>query len=393
MQNTNSFYSADYIFPVVGNPLLEGVVEVDPTGTIIRLYSDRTLLPGHANVTIHKGIIVPGFINAHCHLELSHMKGRLPTGLGLTSFIEQVMRQRQASSEELDEAMASADQEMYLRGIVAVGDHVNTLNSLDIKKSSRLRYHTFIELLGFDPSRAQEIYNRSLALKAQWVGSCSITPHAPYSVSKDLLKLLKKDAELTVNPLSIHNQETEEENKFFRYKEGKFLDFFKNIQQNIDSFKAQAKSSLQTYLTFLNQNQPLMLVHNTFTSAKDLSFSERLNRKITWCFCPKANLYIEGTLPKIDHFRSSTGKIALGTDSLASNDTLCILTELKTLHAHYPELQLVETISWATLHGAQHLQFDKELGSIEVGKKPGLNLLEHVDGMNITANSSVRKLC
>jgi cytosine/adenosine deaminase-related metal-dependent hydrolase len=389
----NQIFSADWILPVVGEPILDGAVEVDTLGLIVNIFKDRQSIPVGRSIQYHKGIIVPGFVNAHCHLELSHMKGQIVQGLGLTSFIQEVMRSRQASERLREEAMLQADKEMYDNGIVAVGDHVNTDHSVAVKRNSSIYYHTFIELLGFDPNKAQEVFQKASTLQQSWLGSSSITPHAPYSVSRDLMKLLKKQKGDTSELLSIHNQETEEENKFFRYKTGKFLNFYQNIGQTITSFKAQAKSSLQTYLPLLSRQQPLMLVHNTFTSPKDIYFAERINRDITWCFCPKANLYIEGQLPKIHHFQQSTGRIALGTDSLASNDSLCILSELKILHRHDPTLKLSETISWATLNGASHLQIDQQYGSIEVGKRPGLNLLENVNGMQLTAQTQVRKLC
>lgn len=371
----------------------EGVVEVNAQGQIVQLYKDRKELPPHSQLQVLAGVIVPGFVNAHCHLELSHMKGMIPKGLGLTNFILEVMQSREASSQVRNEAMQMADREMYANGIVAVGDHVNTDHSMSVKAESTIYYHTFIEMLGFDPDRAHEVYQKALDLQHKWEGDSSITPHAPYSVSRALMRLLKREKGDAGQLLSIHNQETEEENKFFRYKTGKFLDFYRKINQNIDAFKAQAKSSLQTYLPLLSKTQPLMLVHNTFTSAKDLYFAERINRDITWCLCPNANLYIEGQLPKIPHFLQSSGRIALGTDSLASNDRLCILSELKTIHNHYPSLSLVETLPWATFNGAIHLRQQDRLGSIEVGKTPGLNLLENLQGLKLTADTRVKKLC
>jgi cytosine/adenosine deaminase-related metal-dependent hydrolase len=125
---------------------------------------------------------------------------------------------------------------------------------------------------------------------------------------------------------------------------------------------------------------------------KDISFVNRLDRDITWCFCPNANLYIENRLPKLDIFVANGLKMSLGTDSLASNDKLCMLSELKTISKHFPSISLDTSIAWATLNGAMHLGIDRKFGSLEVGKRPGLNLITAMDGLNLTEASAVSKL-
>jgi len=108
--------------------------------------------------------------------------------------------------------------------------------------------------------------------------------------------------------------------------------------------------------------------------------------------CPKANLYIEDRIPKINNFILGGQDIVIGTDSLASNDTLDILEELKVIHQEYPELDFNETIKWATLNGAKALNLDSELGSLEVGKRPGLLLLEGMDTFKLNPKVKVRRI-
>src|SRR5690606_16488975 len=107
---------------------------------------------------------------------------------------------------------------------------------------------------------------------------------------------------------------------------------------------------------------------------------------------PNAILYIEDRLPKIDLFIKSRLPVVLGTDSLASNDKLCILSEIKTLLEHFPQLSLEKSMEWATLNGAKYLGIDATYGSLEIGKKPGLNLLTKTDGLNLTKESTLVKL-
>ncbi len=387
------YYSARYILPVSSGPIPDGVVSVASDGSITGLYqNDDPGLQGKI-VEKHEGVIVPGFINSHCHLELSHMIHKLPEQTGLVEFIKSIISQRQADEGAVKDSMQQADEQMYTDGIVAVGDISNNNLSARIKENSKIYYHTFIELLGFAPDKAKDIFNSGVKLKDDFGGlKSSISPHAPYSVSKELFKLIRKHCDEQDNLYTIHNQECEDENRFFRYKKGRLVEFFESIGQNIDHFKAQARNSIQTIVPYLPDNQKVLLVHNIYTSLKDMYFIKRFNRDVHWCFCPRANMYIENRMPKIDMFLSHNFNITLGTDSLASNKGLSILEELKALQLKFPSFSLIKTIPWATLNGAVFLGIDKQFGSIEIGKKPGLNLITCADNLTLTAESAVKKL-
>ncbi|SEM06456.1 Cytosine/adenosine deaminase [bacterium A37T11] len=387
------YFSADYVFPVNAAPLRNGVVAVKPDQSIDRVYSAGDAALEGKPVEKHPGFIVPGFINAHCHLELSHMLEKIPRGEGLTTFIQRVMSSRWTNGEQQDEAMEEADRQMVANGIVAVGDHVNTLASKKVKEKSSIFYHTFVEIICFEPEKALNRFREALEICNNYNRQhSSVTPHAPYSVTKEVFRFLQTLCRSENNLISIHNQETEEENKFFRYKRGKFIDFYNQLGRDIDFFKAQARNSLQSITPILPSNQRILLVHNTYTSLKDLYFLSRFNKHVSWCFCPKANLYIEGRLPKIDNFIYHDFELTVGTDSLASNNKLCILSEIKTIHQHFPHLHFNDLLKWATLNGARFLGIDHAFGSIEPGKKPGLNLISGTNGLEITENSTVKKL-
>lgn len=386
------YFSATYILPITSLPIKDGVVKVNDEGEILAIYESKAVELRDQHIEKFEGVIIPGFINAHCHLELSHMKGTIPQKTGLPAFLSAVMTSRNTSLKVIDKAMAEADAEMYNNGIVAVGDHVNSDNTSKIKESSKILYHTFVEIFGVEPEEADGRLQEAKDLIHEFdPAHSSLTPHAPYSCSKILLKKFKK-AVSDVNIISIHNQESDDENKLFRYKTGGFIDFFKTIGKNPDLFKAQARNSIQSYLPYLPHPNKLILVHNTFTSLKDLDFVDRMGRDIVWCLCPKANLYIEDQLPKVLNFVNDNQKIVIGTDSLASNDTLSILDELKVLHNHFDNLDFQQSIQWATINGAQALNIDREFGSIEVGKKPGLVLLKNMEHFRLTDKVTVQRL-
>lgn len=389
----NTFFSASYVMPITGKVIKDGVVEVSDDGTVQGVYPpDSQSLSGKA-IRRHAGIITPGFVNTHCHLELSHMKGIIPKQTGLVTFLQQVMSLREADEARINSAMMVADKELYDNGIVAVGDHANTGISSAVKKASKLYYHTFVEVLGFERSLAADKLTDAIGVAGHFgEAEASLTAHAPYSVSKELFRLLDEEAKKRGMPLSIHNQESEAENRLFRYKDGQFLDFYSGLGKDVADFKAQARNSLQTFMPYVSVNTPVLLIHNTYTSAKDIHFVERQDRKVTWCFCPNANLYIEGMLPKIPHFAQYNHSITVGTDSLASNDRLCVLSELKTIHRHFPELPFTKTIQWATINGARCLGIADRYGSLESGKAPGLNLLTNTQGLTITPDTEVVRL-
>lgn len=386
-------FRADYVFPVCADPIKNGVVTVDDSGKIINVSDDVPRRADPASVEQLSGIICPGFINTHCHVELSHLKDKIPMHGGLVPFIKNIQQFRGAPEEEIIDAATRADNEMYQNGIVAVGDIANTSASIAIKAKSKLYYHSFIETFGFLPERADDVFNKALELMKQFKPqSCSVTPHAPYSVSKDLFKLIKKHCDTGTNLISMHNQECEDENKFYRYKLGSFNELYEHFGIDISYFKPQARNSLQSVIPLLSSKQDILMVHNTCTNLKDIYFIKRFDRNISWCFCPNANLYIENRLPKVDLFFGQGFNITLGTDSLASNSKLCILNEMLTLQQNFPAISTAKLMEWGTINGARYLGIDDEKGTLEKGKRPGLNLITGLDGLNLTPESKVQRL-
>lgn len=344
------------------------------------------------------GILTPGFINAHCHVELSHLKGGIPQKTGLVDFVMQVIKKRDAGKEEKEEAMRRALEEMENNGIVAIGDICNTADSLPVKENSKLQWHHFIELTGFVDATAEKRFDQALLLQGHFFTHMphqpvTLSPHAPYSVAEKLFRLINENTGGEV--ISIHNQESAEENKLYLNGTGDFLSLYADLGIDIQGFRPTGKSSLQSWLPCFNKRQKIILVHNTFTDENDLAFAisnfQPSTSNLFFCLCPNANRYIENQLPPVELLRRHKVQIVLGTDSLASNEQLSILEEIRTLTAD-DSTSLEEALQWATINGARALGLDDQLGSFVKGKSPGLVLIDETDGSSLSPLSKAKKL-
>jgi cytosine/adenosine deaminase-related metal-dependent hydrolase len=335
------------------------------------------------DIAFFPGILSPGFVNCHCHLELSHMKGIIPERTGMVDFLVKVIRERSFEPASIKQAIAEAEMAMLGNGIVAVGDICNTTVTIEQKKLGHLQYHNFIETIGFSEATASQRFETAHAIYEQFARlyrapgeSNSIVPHAPYSVSPKLFQLIARFPGNRL--LSIHNQESEAENEFLQKGTGDFHRLYETLGMDISFYQAAGKRSLQSCLPHFLSNQSIILVHNVMTNSADLRFiQDTQTASVVFCLCPNANLYIGNPLPDIELLRKFQAHITIGTDSLASNHQLSVLAELKTIHQHLPSIPVFELLQWATINGARALQLDTALGSFEAGKQPGVLLIEN----------------
>lgn len=389
--------SANYIFPVTSRPVKNGIVVIDKNNTIIEII-EPAKNKEYANVEFYNGILVPGFVNTHCHLELSYLKHQISKHTKLTGFIEELQQNRaKYSDKEMREAAEKADFEMYNNGIVAVGDISNSDLTFRLKQKSRIYYHTFIELFSTRGEKPKEkfaegenLYDKLIAVKLP----ASVVPHASYSLSRELFSLITNHAKENNTILSFHNQESEYENMLYKSRTGKLAEWIKKCGTDLSNIETSGKSALRSVLPKFPLENNLLLVHNTYTSESDIRFAMEQRNSIFWAFCPNANLYIENRLPGIPSFSEYSNRVTIGTDSLASNTKLSVLDELICISAHFPQISFNQLIEWATINGAKALNKEDKLGSIEQGKNPGINLVKNFDfqKMKLTGRSYIKRL-
>jgi cytosine/adenosine deaminase-related metal-dependent hydrolase len=307
------------------------------------------------------GLVSPGFVNAHCHLELSHMKNVIPPHTGLVPFLVDVVGKRDFPQEVIHRSIVQAKEEMEADGIVAVGDIANTAVTVPYKLGGSIHWQNFIEVLSFTeentPSRMAHYSGVLEAFNTAGAGRSSLSPHAPYSVSPLAFQMINEATEGCT--ISIHNQECHAENELYRTGGGDFLNLFRNFGLDKSPFPITGQNSIRSYLPFFNKGQRIILVHNTFMSGEDIQWANELAKKngthLVYCFCLNANLYIENIVPPIHEFIREGCEIVLGTDSYSSNHALKISSEIATVRDRYPDIELSEVMGWATLNGAKAL--------------------------------------
>lgn len=365
-------FTADQIFS--GHTMMpeDSVLITQADGTVEAIVDKDEAGEG---VQYFEGLLSPGFINCHCHLELSHMKGVIPEGTGMVDFLLAVVQQRKINDETILEAIEKAEKEMMANGIVAVGDICNTPHTLSQKSKNNIYYHNFIEASGYAPQMADSRFEQSKKLYEAFASislKSSIVPHATYSLSPELLKKINDFEKNKL--LTIHNQESKAEEDWIREKKGDMSRLYRQLNINTDFFQPQAVSSLQYFLSQYAEYRPLILVHNLFSREADVQYANQLfsrhNSELYYCLCPNANQYINEQLPDVDLFINNQCKIVFGTDSLASNKQLGIHEEIKTLQKKYPDIKQEQFLRWATLNGAEALGISDVYGSFEKGKRP-----------------------
>ncbi len=372
------YYSADCIYPISQAPIKNGVVALDDQGVITSIGKKEAF----ASQNIHhtKGIILPGFINTHCHLELSHLKGKVGTGTGLIDFLKKVVAFRDTDPAFILQRIKEEDAYMLQEGIVAVGDISNSIDTTLTKKNSAIRYYTFVEMFDFMQSsmtqatiqQYEEVFK---AHEANEKNNKSKVPHAPYTVTSSLMKFIAEQS-TPADTISIHNQETPPENEFLETKTGAFNAFFKHFGFNNVDLEPIGNSAIHYPMAYLNPKSKTLFVHNTQTTKEDIEAAQQWSDKVYWATCPNANLYIENALPNYQWFLDNNSKMTIGTDSLTSNWQLSIWEEIKTINKFQSYIPHQDLFKWACLNGAEALSFDDQLGSLEVGKKPGIVSIE-----------------
>lgn len=329
------------------------------------------------------GILSPGLINCHCHLELSHLKNVIPPHTGLINFLCEVVTKRGFPPEKIQEEISKGEDEMFGNGIVAVGDIGNTGDTANIKSTGRIRWQNFVEVIGFTDEKAEEnvrhyadvaVSLRNKLDSAGLIHRTNLVPHAPYSISPKTFRLINLATGGQV--ISIHNQEHPAENTLYQTGGGDYLRFFRIFGLEGSPFPVTGQSSIRSVLPYFSGGQTIFLIHNTFMPEEDIIWANEYagthGLQLVYCICINANLYIENKVPPVDLLLKHNCHIVLGTDSYSSNWQLSIASEMAAVKRHFPQIPDETILYWGTASGARALRWEKDLGAFIKGRSCGL---------------------
>ena len=389
--------AAKYVYPLTSTePLVNGFVELEEDGTIVRtgVCEDPAKEPVFLD-----GALVPGFVNAHCHVELSYMKGLFRKGTGMAGFIDQINELRDTKSlEQKVSDLTQAMDSLWEQGVVAMADISNCDDSFAVKARHPMYTRTFLEVFGTEPEDCGAVMEGVRKLKAVADGfgiDAAPTPHACYTMSPELVTAVSAEG-LKSGFLSFHSEETEEEEEMLKYGSGKMWE--NRVKAGMSVPPVTGKSSLLYFIDRLLQGHPapfdehILLVHECCMDQDGIDAVKAVMTHPFVAVCPLSNLFIHNALPPIYLMRRNGLKVCVGTDSLSSNDDLRIVDELFCLQWNFPEVPLGELFTWASRNGAEFLS-KPEFGTLEAGKKPGLVLVDHLDAEGrLTASSKSHRL-
>ncbi len=390
--------AARYVYTLESyEPIRNGFVEYDDAdGTVLRTgkCEDDTA------EDVLDGAIVPGFVNAHCHVELSHLHKKFYKGSGMAGFIDQINALRDWAGAEVKTALAREWMDrMWADGVSAMADISNDDSSFPVKASHKMYTRTFLEVFGSEPHMCEGVMAdvRTLNQKADEAGiDAAPTPHSCYTMSPQLLSA-SVAAGLERGYISYHSQESQEEEELIRNGSGAMYE--NRVRNGMSTPPVTGDSSLKYFIDRLADagkapyDGHILLVHNVCLEQGDIDAAKAVMKNVYWAICPLSNIFIHNSLPPVRLMRANGLDITVGTDSLSSNDDLSMIAEIACLHENFPEIPMGELLTWASLNGARFLSKEDTLGSIVPGKSPGIVLVRGLDrNGNVTEESTSERI-
>ncbi|MBQ6253092.1 MAG: amidohydrolase family protein [Bacteroidales bacterium] len=390
--------AAEYLYTLDSpEPIRNGYVECDREGTVTAL--GECADPSAEEIFL-EGALAPGFVNTHCHVELSYLWKKFRKGSGMAGFIDQInaLRDTTPLAEKVADIRKWMDV-MWERGVSAMADISNCDDSFAVKRESPMYTRTFLEVFGTEPEDCPAVMEGVLALKrkAESLGlDATPTPHACYTMSPELLTAVSAEG-LKTGFLSFHSEESQEEEDMIRFGRGAMWDNRKAAGMSVPP--VTGGSSLRYFIDRLQKAHPapfeerILLVHEVCMDQEGIDEVKRVMSRPFVALCPCSNIFIHNALPPVDLMRRNSLRLTVGTDSLSSNDDLDIVRELYCLQGHVEGLSLGELLTWACRNGAEFLGKEAELGSIGIGQRPGIVFIDNLDAEGrLTAGSCSYRL-
>lgn len=368
---------ADHVLPGDAPPIADGAIVVDRWGVVVEVGPAASVLPRHAGPSVERvrGVVFPGLVNAHTHVELSSMRGKVPGGQGFVQWVDRLVTTRgEALAEDDEGAIERGAAEIARSATVAVGDVTNALAAVTALARRGIGGSVFHEVLGMDRAVAlRRIDGLRVELEERvprWPGAdlaYAPAPHTLYTLHPDAARALLESAERRGLRTSLHLAEHAAERRAVEQGDGPMAAWY---HQRFNQRPEWPKRPLFDFAADVGALRPnVVLVHLADARPDELSRVAASGAPVV--LCPRSNLYIEGRLPPLLAVREAGIEAALGTDSLASNTSLDVLAEARALADRFPSVPKWELVKMATWNGARALGRG-DLGRLARGTRPGI---------------------
>ncbi len=372
---------ADWVLPGDSEPLRDAAVVVDDDGVVAHVGAIDARLSSLPIERI-RGLVMPGLVNAHTHLELSALRGRVPGGGGFLPWVERLIGARvELAPDEEEAGIEAAVAELRALGTVAVGEVTNSLGAVRALAAAKIAGCIFHEVFGQDLARLRE---RMSGLEAElhervptWPSpelTYAPAPHTLYTLHLDVVAMILEESRARARRTTLHFLEHPAERRAIEQGDGPIPAWLATrARVDPETLAWPKKPAIDVAADVGALSPDVLLVHLTEARPGELARISASRARVV--LCPRSNLYIEGKLPPLLAIREAGIDAALGTDSLASNASLDVLAEAKALRDRFPNVPAWHLVKMATDGGARALGLARH-GRIAPSARPGVLAVE-----------------
>lgn len=364
---------ARYVLPLASEPILDGAVRVN--GNTIEAVGPAQALEAHAGeqvIDFGNHILLPGLINSHCHLDYTSLKNAISAPKGFTEWVKRLNSiKRQLSSEDILQSIAKGFTEARRFGTTTICSMVAFPELMGQLPPPPIRTWWFYEMIDIRHRvTSEEVVNGALSFfggQNTALTSFGLNPHAPYTASLLLYRLARACANNTNMLLTTHVSESAEESEMFQRGSGALYDFLEELERPMHD------CGLDTPFGWLWRNGAIgpdwILAHLNELEASDFTLlgaltPEQLPHIV---HCPGSHAYFGHRPFPFTKLAGMGVNICVGTDSLASTESLSLLGEIRRLRMHHPNLAPEDLLHTITLNPARALRKEGQLGCIRPG--------------------------
>ncbi len=368
---------AGYVIPSPGEVIEGGRVVVRGT-RIIDVGPSKTDSDGGVEIDLGKTAIIPGLVNAHTHLELTDLEGKIPPPKSFTSWLRRmVVFRMEDRNRDLSHAVERGVQMSLEAGTTTVADISNTADSFRVLPGLPIRKRVFKEVMSLDPEAVASMLEEAIRLLSGFprdgLGCVGLSPHAPYTACEKLYRgstLFSQGQDML---LTTHISESEEELEFLSKGTGDLATTLKAYGL-LGDWKPPGLSPLAFMKNIGVMASPWLLAHCNYPSDEEVHIIKESGSSVV--YCPGSHHYFGHKAHPFPRLLREGINVALGTDSLASNQSLSILDEMRFVVANYKEVSPQDVLAMATVRGAKAVGMGDRVGRLSPGLEADLAAIE-----------------